>query len=109
MKIFHMILSLMIESDKTLSEIKKSLPDFHITKSKMTFNKEMEKIINYCKNEYNDREINLSDGIRIDFNNSWVHIRKSNTEPVLRIISEANSKYKSVELSKKIISKLRLL
>jgi len=75
----------------------------------MTFNKEMEKIINYCKNEYNDREINLSDGIRIDFNNSWVHIRKSNTEPVLRIISEANSKYKSVELSKKIISKLRLL
>ena len=104
-----MILSLMIESDKTLSEIKKSLPDFHITKSKMTFNKEMEKIINYCKNEYNDREINLSDGIRIDFNNSWVHIRKSNTEPVLRIISEANSKYKSVELSKKIISKLRLL
>ena len=45
----------------------------------MTFNKGMEKIINYCKNEYNDREINLSDGIRIDFNNSWVHIRKSNT------------------------------
>jgi len=69
----------------------------------------MEKIINYCKNEYNDREINLSDGIRIDFNNSWVHIRKSNTEPVLRIISEANSKSNSVELSKKIISKLRLL
>ena len=103
------ILSLIIERDMTLSEIKKSLPEFHIIKSKMTFNKEMEKIIDYFKREYNDREINLSDGIRIDFNNSWVHIRKSNTEPVLRIISEANSKQKSIELSKKIISKLRLL
>ena len=93
----------------TLSEIKKSLPEFHITKSKMTFNLGMEKIIDYCKKEYVNKEINLSDGIRIDFNNSWVHIRKSNTEPVLRIISEAKSKQESIELSKKIISKLRLL
>ena len=104
-----MILSLITESDMTLSEIKKSLPEFHITKSKMTFNLGMEKIIDYCKKEYVNKEINLSDGIRIDFNNSWVHIRKSNTEPVLRIISEAKSKKESIELSKKIISKLRLL
>ena len=69
----------------------------------------MEKIIDYCKKEYVNKEINLSDGIRIDFNNSWVHIRKSNTEPVLRIISEAKSKQESIELSKKIISQLRLL
>lgn len=104
-----MILSLITESDMTLSEIKKSLPEFHITKSKMTSNLGMEKIIDYCKKEYINKEINLSDGIRIDFNNSWVHIRKSNTEPVLRIISEAKSKQESIELSKKIISKLRLL
>ena len=59
-------------------------------------------------NEYSDHEIDLRDGIRINFEESWTHIRKSNTEPVVRVISEASTLDKAKEISKKIISKLHL-
>jgi len=61
------------------------------------------------KKDFSSEKIDLQDGIRIDFDNSWVHVRKSNTEPVMRIISEAETIEKSEELSNKIISKLQLL
>ncbi len=104
-----MILSLLAEKDKPLSEIKNSLPSFHIVKSKTTFNGSIKTVIDRFKTEFSKEKIDLQDGIRIDFKNSWVHIRKSNTEPVMRIISEAPTIEESIELSKKIISKLHLV
>ena len=104
-----LVISLLLERNITLSELKKSLPEYHITKEKMSYNGKIENIIEFFKAEYSDVQLNTSDGVRVDFEDSWVHIRKSNTEPVIRIISEAKSKIKSQEISKKIISKLRLL
>ena len=104
-----MILSLLAAKDKPLSEIKNSLPSYHIVKSKTIFNGSIKKVIDRFKNEFSKEKIDLQDGIRIDFKNSWVHIRKSNTEPVMRIISEAKTIEESTELSKKIISKLQLV
>ena len=75
----------------------------------MKFQGDITNIIMLLRKEYKSFKINTKDGVRIDFENSWVHIRKSNTEPVIRIISEADSKIKAEKISKEIISKLQIL
>ena len=92
-----------------MSELKKSLPFYYIHKTKMVFNGSLGKVISHLSKEYSNCDIDLRDGIRIDFSNSWTHIRKSNTEPVIRIYSEAETSEKASELSTEIISKLQLL
>ena len=57
---------------------------------------------------FSEFDIDLRDGIKINFENSWTHIRKSNTEPVVRIISEAKTLDEASAISNKIISKLHL-
>ncbi len=104
-----MILSILAKREVSLSELKNSLPSFYITKTKTKFQGSLNQVIDNFKKEFSNEKIDLQDGIRIDFDNSWVHVRKSNTEPVMRIISEAETIEKSEELSNKIISKLQLL
>ena len=104
-----LILTLLSERDISLSELKKSLPTYYIHKTKTTFDQSLDKVVSYFSNEYSNFDIDLRDGIRIDFLNSWTHIRKSNTEPVVRIISEASTSEKASELSNEIISKLQVL
>jgi len=104
-----MILSLLADREVSLSALKNQLPSYHITKSKTKFDGNIKKVIDMFKIEFSNQKIDLQDGIRIDFDNSWVHVRKSNTEPVIRIISEAETIQKSMNLSKKIISKLQLI
>ena len=103
------ILSLLEERNITLSQLKDTLPLYYIVKNKMKFQGDMANIIILLKKEYKSFKINTKDGVRIDFENSWAHIRKSNTEPVIRIISEAESKIKAEKISKEIISKLQIL
>ena len=103
-----LILTLLSERDLSLSELKSTFPQYHIYKSKTKFEGGINQIIKSMSNEYSDHEIDLRDGIRINFEESWTHIRKSNTEPVVRVISEASTLDKAKEISKKIISKLHL-
>ena len=104
-----LILTLLSERNITLSALKASLPQYYIHKTKTTYNKPLDKVIAFFSEEYSTFNIDLRDGIRIDFNNSWTHLRKSNTEPVVRIISEAQTLQKAIELSNKIISKLQII
>ena len=103
-----LILTLLSERDLSLSKLKSTFPQYHIYKSKTKFEGGINQIIKSISNEYSDHEIDLRDGIRINFEESWAHIRKSNTEPVVRVISEASTLDKAKEISKKIISKLHL-
>ena len=68
----------------------------------------MGKVIEFFSEEFSESDIDLRDGIKINFENSWTHIRKSNTEPVVRIISEAKTLDEASGISNKIISKLHL-
>tara|TARA_B100001057_G_scaffold198948_1_gene199540 strand:- start:17130 stop:18494 length:1365 start_codon:yes stop_codon:yes gene_type:complete len=104
-----LILTLLSERKLTLSELKSTLPQYHIYKTKTKFEGGINQIIKSISNEYSGHEIDLRDGIRINFEESWTHIRKSNTEPVVRVISEASTLDKAKEISKKIISKLQLV
>jgi phosphomannomutase len=63
--------------------------------------------MNRIKKYYSDHEINEIDGLRIDFPEGWVHLRKSNTEPIIRIYSEGNDKATADNLAAMIIQKIK--
>lgn len=100
-----LILSEFADSNKKVSEYKNSLPQYFISKTKLENVKDPEKILKnfekkYCKDK-DVIKIWTNDGLKIDFKNFWVHMRKSNTEPIIRIITEAGSKAEAEELQKK--------
>ncbi len=78
--------------NKKLSQIKDELPQYFIAKKKIELkNVNPDKIIEQVKEKYKSEKINTEDGLRIDFDNHWVHFRKSNTEPIIRCIAEAKT------------------
>lgn len=106
-----LFLTLMAKSGKKVSEIKANLPQYEITKNKieLTPDIDVDAILEAVKKHFSDEEVNDIDGVKIDFKESWVHLRKSNTEPIIRIYSEAKTMAEADELAesiKKIISSL---
>lgn len=86
-----LFLTLMAKSGKKVSEIKAGLPHYEIAKNKIELTPEIDvdAILKAVKEKFASEEINDIDGVKIDFKDSWVHLRKSNTEPIIRIYSEA--------------------
>ncbi|MBT8379821.1 MAG: phosphoglucosamine mutase [Ignavibacteria bacterium] len=91
------------EFGESISKLKESLPEYFIVKKKIEVKSEPEKIINTVIKEFKNAKINTEDGVRVDFEDHWVHFRKSNTEPIIRIIVEANTKEKAIVLSDKYL------
>ncbi|MGM0483518.1 MAG: phosphoglucosamine mutase [Candidatus Krumholzibacteriota bacterium] len=85
-----LVLQYLAETGKTLSGMAAELPEYYIIKGKFSFEGDFEELSGKARNMFKG-EINLSDGIRIDMESGWVHLRMSNTEPVLRVIAEAGS------------------
>ncbi len=82
----------LLEFGGTLSELKKSLPQYFIAKKKIELkNADPGVILQNLKDKYKNEKINTEDGLRIDFADHWVHFRKSNTEPIIRCITEAET------------------
>ncbi len=91
----------LLEYKGTLSELKNSLPEYYIVKGKVeTGNHKPDAIIAALIEKYKNEKTNTEDGLRIDFDDHWVHFRKSNTEPIIRCIVEAESKDRAEELMK---------
>ena len=88
-----LFLSLLAKSGKTVSQLKASYPQYAIAKNKIELTPEIDvdKILAAMKEKYANENITDIDGVKIDFADSWVHLRKSNTEPIIRIYSEAHS------------------
>ena len=72
--------------------------NFPKDKIKLTDNDLIENKLLEIKGKFKSNQITTIDGLKIDFKDSWIHLRKSNTEPILRIYAESNSKIKSIEL-----------
>ncbi len=102
-----LILNELVDYGNSLSEYKKALPQYFISKSKINISGDPDKVLKEFKKKYSAGKdvINISeaDGLKIDFKNYWVHMRKSNTEPIIRIITEAGSKKEAEELQKKFL------
>lgn len=82
----------LLEFGKSISEMKEALPKYFIAKRKIDLlNIQPDEVLNNLKLKYSKEKFNDEDGLRIDFEDHWVHFRKSNTEPIIRIIVEAES------------------
>ncbi|RMH60246.1 MAG: phosphoglucosamine mutase [Calditrichaeota bacterium] len=80
----------MAESGKTLRELFLELPQYHMVKAKVSIEgMDPDAVLQRMADKYKEANINLLDGVKIDFENSWVHLRKSNTEPIVRVMTEA--------------------
>lgn len=106
-----LFLTLMAKSGKKVTEIKAGLPRYEIAKNKIELTPEIDvdAILEAVKKHFSNEEVNDIDGVKIDFKDSWVHLRKSNTEPIIRIYSEAQTMAEADELAesiKKIIASL---
>ena len=100
----------LLEFGGKMSELKKSLPQYFITKKKIELGSvSPDEVIKSLAEKYKNENINLEDGLRIDFIDSWVHFRKSNTEPIIRIITEAKTKDESETLSQKYFDEIKNL
>jgi phosphomannomutase len=98
----------LLEFGGTMTELKDALPDYSICKKKVELlNIEPDDVINRIKNNYNQENINTEDGLRIDFEDFWVHLRKSNTEPIIRIITEAKSDEEAEKYASEFLNELK--
>lgn len=101
-----LFLTLMAKSGKKVSELKATYPEYAIAKNKiqLTPDIDVDAILEAVKKRYASETITDIDGVKIDFPDSWVHLRKSNTEPIIRIYSEASTMEKADALAQDIKS-----
>ena len=106
-----LFLTHLAKSGKKVSELKVRYPQYSISKSKieLTPDIDVDAILDAIKKKYANEKITDIDGVKIDFKESWVHLRKSNTEPIIRIIAEAHTMEEAEELSSQIKNVIKSL
>ncbi|MCC8186816.1 MAG: phosphoglucosamine mutase [Bacteroides sp.] len=106
-----LFLSHLAHEGKKVSEIRATYPAYYMAKDKvdLTPDIDVDAILAKVKEIYSSEEINDIDGVKIDFADKWVHLRKSNTEPIIRIYSEASTPEAAQEIAQKIMQVIREL
>ncbi|MBQ8805421.1 MAG: phosphoglucosamine mutase [Bacteroidaceae bacterium] len=100
-----LFLSHLAHEGKTVSELRKTYPEYFIAKNRIDLdaNTDVDAILAKVKEMFKDEQVNDIDGVKIDFPDKWVHLRKSNTEPIIRVYSEAATMAEADEIGKKIM------
>jgi phosphomannomutase len=96
---------------KSVSMLRSTYPNYHISKNKIELTPELnvDEILLKVQEKYKKQPINTIDGVKIEFEKSWVHLRRSNTEPIIRIYSEAENSATADNLANKIIMDIKEL
>lgn len=105
-----MVLQLLTEKDMSSSEYRATLPDYYMSKNKIQLDelgKDADEVLEMVKNHFSSLEPNTVDGVKVDFAEGWVHLRKSNTEPIIRIYSEGKSPEAAKAFAGKIFDLLK--
>jgi phosphomannomutase len=104
-----LFLSHLAKFGKPISMLRSSYPKYFISKNKvaLTPDIDMDKVLTDIEEKYKNQPINTIDGVRIEFDEAWVHLRKSNTEPIIRIYSEADAITTADNIAKKIIDDIK--
>lgn len=104
-----LFLSFMARCGKSCSEIRSQYPAYFISKNKIELqaNMNVKVILDTIADNYKQYEVNRIDGVKIDFDNGWVHLRTSNTEPIIRIYAEAGTETQAEHLAQKIMMDIR--
>ena len=104
-----LFLMLMAEKGGTVAELRASYPSYFMSKKKIQLTPELnvDGILSAMADKYKDEDISTIDGVKIDFPENWVHLRKSNTEPIIRIYTEAKSQEEADSLADRIIGEIK--
>ena len=99
------------EKRMSVSQLRESFTDYYMSKKKIELTPELDvdALLAQMQEKYKTEDINSIDGVKIDFSEQWVHMRKSNTEPIIRIYTEALSQQAADDLAERIIQELREL
>lgn len=100
-----LFLTLMAKEGKKVSDLKKTYPVYSIVKNRVDLTPEInvDALLEEVKRAYENEKVTDIDGVKIDFPEGWVHLRKSNTEPIIRVYSEASTPEKAEELAKGVM------
>ena len=106
-----LFLTHLASTGKKMTALRAEYPNYHISKNKIQLEEGMDvdSILKNVAASYSDQEIDKTDGVKIYFGSEWVHLRKSNTEPIIRIYSESASEAKANELAVQIMDKIKSL
>jgi phosphomannomutase len=104
-----LFLTFLAEKKMKVSELRKTYPSYFMSKNKieLTPQLDVDKILKQVEQKYSGEQVSTVDGVKIDFPEHWVHLRKSNTEPIIRIYTEAKSQDRADEVAQKMISEIK--
>ena len=104
-----LLLTHLAKSGKKMSELRAEYPEYYISKNKIELTPEIDvdKVLWEILNRYTDYNVTDIDGVKVDFEDGWVHLRKSNTEPIIRIYSEAHSIEEANKMAQGIINEIK--
>ena len=104
-----LFLTQLAKSGKKTKQLRNNYPDYTISKNKIELTKEVNltEVFNKIKDKYKNNPINTDDGLKIEFDNDWVHLRSSNTEPIIRIYAESNSETVANNIAKRLMKDIQ--
>jgi phosphomannomutase len=106
-----LFLTYLAGQDKTVAELRASYPQYYMSKNKieLTPQIDVDAILESLTQTYKDDQISTIDGVKIDFASEWVHLRKSNTEPIIRIYTEAPTQNEADVLAERFVKELKVI
>jgi phosphomannomutase len=104
-----LFLTFLAKSDRSSKQLRGTFPDYFISKNKIELAQgvNVQSIFDKIKTKYKNNPINTEDGLKIEFENDWVHLRTSNTEPIIRIYAESNFETTAENIARKIMHDIR--
>ncbi len=104
-----LFLSHLAISDKTTCQLRRQYPDYFISKNKIEVNNNVDvsKIFSNIQRKYKNNPVNTEDGLKIEFDNDWVHLRTSNTEPIIRIYAESNFETTADNIARRLMQDIK--
>lgn len=104
-----LFLTYLANQNKTVAEIRAGYPQYFMSKNKieLTPQIDVDKVLKTIETKYKTENITTIDGVKIDFPTEWVHLRKSNTEPIIRIYTEAPTQTEADCLANRFVSELK--
>jgi len=100
-----LFLTHLAHSKKSIKQLRNTYPDYFISKNKITLEKniDVKSVFEKIKTKYKNQPINIEDGLKIEFDTDWVHLRTSNTEPIIRIYAESNFETTADNIAKRLM------
>ncbi len=104
-----LFLTWLAQRNMTMTELRATYPSYFASKNKIELTPaiDVDKVLLEMKNRYSNENVNDIDGVKIDFAENWVHLRKSNTEPIIRVYTEAKSAAEADALAQKFIAEIK--